>query len=387
MSELGPSAVISVMSPRRPAWVEINRGQLRRNLGLIRRDMPAGLGLLSVVKDDAYGHGMEVMARVALEAGARMLAVTNLDEALQLRSLGLAVPILLFGERTAEEIPWCVRHGFSGSVSSSGALSDWRREAIRQQRSALIQLEVDTGMSRYGVRWNEAQSLAGEVAASDELELEGVWTHFAMSDELDKTFALIQLGRYEEVLGQLEAKGIPSGLRHTCNSGGYLDLAAAHFDLVRLGILPTGVYPSAVCRRIPGLLPVLSVKCLVAAVRWIEKGDTVGYGMRYRAEARRRIAVLPLGYGDGYPRVRNRGYVLLCGGRAPVVGGNAMDAMMVDVTDLPAADVGSEVVVMGSQGEEVISAHDLAQWKGTVSYEVLCAWRARLPRVCVGDES
>jgi alanine racemase len=178
----------------------------------------------------------------------------------------------------------------------------------------------------------------------------------------------------------LPAKSI---LLHACNTGGYLDIPQAHFDMVRTGILPLGVYPSKICRRIAGLLPIMSVKTRIAAIKEIEPGDTVGYGMRYRAESPRKIAVLPLGYGDGFPRVRNTGYVLVHGKRAPIIGGNAMDAMMVDITETPETKLWDEAVIIGKQGDEEISVHDLAAWGGTVSYDIMTRWNVRMPRVYI----
>ena len=179
----------------------------------------------------------------------------------------------------------------------------------------------------------------------------------------------------------MNRRGMSVALRHLCNSGGFLDLPHARFDMVRLGILPLGVFPSSVCRRIPGLQPVMSVKARIAAIQNLGPGDSVGYGMRYTAPNSRRIAVLPLGYGDGFPRVRNQGAVLIHGRRAPLVGGVAMDAITVDVTDIPAAKLWDEAIVMGKQGDDEISVHEVAKLKGSVSYDVLTAWRARLPRV------
>jgi alanine racemase len=211
-------------------------------------------------------------------------------------------------------------------------------------------------------------------------------SHFAMSDEADKSFALEQLSRFEEVLEGLRARNLRVPCRHLCNSGGFLDLPQAHFDLVRLGILPLGVYPSQVCRRLPGLEPVLAVKALIVVLRELRPGDCYGYGMRYRAAEPRRVAVLPLGYGDGYPRLRNAGWVLIRGRRAPIIGGVAMDALGVDVTEIPGVAPGDEAVLLGRQGAEEISAHDVARWQGSVSYDVLAGWRSRLPRVVVGRE-
>jgi alanine racemase len=183
----------------------------------------------------------------------------------------------------------------------------------------------------------------------------------------------------------MAARGQTVRHRHLCNSGGFLDLPQAHFDLVRLGILALGVWPSLVCRRFEGIRPVMTVRTRIVGTRKIEAGDCVGYGMHYRAASPRRLAILPVGYGDGYPRVRNQGFVLIAGRRAPVVGGNAMDATMVDITDIPEAGMWSEVVLMGCQGREEITARELAQWKHTVTYEVLVGWRSRLPRVYLDE--
>jgi len=372
------------VSPLRPAWVEINLAQLRRNLAIIRADMPPALKWCSVVKDQAYGHGAVEMARETVRAGASFLAVATLDEALELQQARPGAPILVFGERPQNDLALCIENDFLIFVNDITQAKQINEIAGGQGKRANIHLEIDTGLSRYGVRWTRALPVIEAILQLDNLQLAGLMTHFAMSDELDKTFANEQLRRFEEVVQRLDERkifGAKSILRHTCNSGGYLDLPKAHFDMVRIGILPLGVYPSKVCRRISGLLPVMSVKTRLAAIKEIGPGDTVGYGMRYRAESPRTIAVLPLGYGDGFPRVRNTGYVLIHGRRAPITGGNAMDAMMIDITDIPATKLWDEVVIMGRQGNEEISVHDLAAWGGTVSYDIMTRWSARMPRV------
>jgi alanine racemase len=238
-------------------------------------------------------------------------------------------------------------------------------------------------MNRYGVRWSEAAALAQRIHAARSLELEGVLSHFSQSDESDKAFANLQISRFNEALQAMTERGITCHLRHLCNSGGFLDLPNARFEMVRLGILPLGVFPSSVCRRIAGIEPVMSVKARIAAIQPLAPGDCVGYGMRYTASSPRRIAVLPLGYGDGFPRVRNQGFVLIRGRRAPLVGGVAMDAITVDITDIPDAQLWDEAVIMGQQGSEEISVHEVARLRGSVSYDVLTSWRTRLPRVYI----
>ncbi len=365
---------------KRPAWVEIDVRQLRRNFEIIFADKPKHVALLSVVKDQAYGHGAVTVAKEALKAGAVYLGVATLGESVELREAGVRARILVFGERPPNQIPDCVALGLTCFVNSVAAATDFARVARQQGREATVHVEVDTGLSRYGVRWEKAPDVIEAVAQTPGLRLEGVMSHFAMSDEEDKSFALLQLQRFQSVLSEIGNRGIRVRYHHMANTGGFLDLPQAHFDMVRLGILPLGVYPSQVCRRIPGLAPVMSVKARVAVVRDLRPGDVVGYGMHYRAKEPRRVAVIPVGYGDGYPRVRNRGAVLIRGQRAPVVGGNAMDAMMVDVTNIPGVRPWDEVVLLGRQGGEGIDVHEIARWKGTVSYEVMTNWSWRLPR-------
>lgn len=367
--------------PLRPAWVEIDLARLRRNLQIIRGDMPAGLRWYAVVKDGAYGHGAVAVAKEALRAGAFGVAAATVEEAAQLREAGITAEILLFGERTPAELQYSLEHGITCFINDVSRAAAFNELAQKKNCRPAIHVEIDTGLSRYGARWEEAARIIAEIADFSNLSIAGVMTHFAMSDELDKTFAHEQLRRFQEVLVQLQARGLRMPLRHTCNSGGYLDLPQAHFEAVRLGILPLGVYPSKVCRRLPGLAPVMQVKARVAALKHIAAGDHVGYGMRYTAPAPRTIAVLPLGYGDGFPRVRNTGEVLLRGKRAPVVGGNAMDAMMVDVTGIPGVRQWDEAVLLGDQNGASITVHDLAAWGGTVSYDILTRLSLRLPKV------
>lgn len=368
--------------PLRPAWTEIDLGRLRRNLQLIRRDLPAKVKLMAVVKDEAYGHGALDIARIAIEEGAACLGLSTLEEAMALRDAGITAPLLLLGERQEAELPWCVAHDLTVCVNEPNTVRKLARVAASAGKRVPVHVKIHTGMSRYGVRWDEALGLIEQICSEKSLLLEGAMTHFAQSDEADKTFANLQISRFDQVMTALGEKGIRVK-QHLCNSGGFLDLPHAHRDMVRTGILMFGVFPSSVCRRIPGIEPVMSVKARIAAIQKLEPGEVVGYGMRYTAAAPRRIAVLPIGYGDGFPRVRNQGAALIHGKRAPLIGGIAMDALMVDITDIPEAQMWDEAVIMGRQGNEEITVHDMAKLKGSVSYEVLTTWRLRLRRKCV----
>jgi alanine racemase len=380
LAEAADSAGFSSI-PIRPAWVEIDLRKLRRNFELINRDKPAGLQVLAVVKDEGYGHGALPVAQAALDSGASFLALSTLEEALALRQQGLRCRMLLLGDRPETELPWCVAHDLTCCVSETRSVQKLAELAAGAGKRVPVHIKINTGMNRYGVRWTEAAALAERIVSTKSLLLEGVLSHFAQSDEEDKTFANLQLARFNEALAEMGRRKVPVKLRHMCNSGGFLDLPPARFDMVRLGILPLGVFPSTVCRRISGIEAVMSVKARIAAIQDLEPGDSVGYGMRYTAPDARRIAVLPLGYGDGFPRVRNQGCALIHGRRAPLVGGVAMDAFTVDITDIPEAQMWDEAVIMGRQGEEEISVHEVAKLKGSVSYDMLTAWRGRLPRI------
>jgi alanine racemase len=376
----------SPIFPLRPAWAEIDLGRLRRNLQLVRRELPAPVELLAVVKDDAYGHGALDVARIALEEGANFLGVSTLEEAMVLRDAGVTGRVLLLGERQEAELPWCVAYDLTVCVNEENTVRHLGRVAAGFGKRVPVHLKIDTGMSRYGVRWDEAMPLIEQIISEPALELEGVMTHFAQSDETDKTFARLQQARFDQVIREMSECGVRVRYQHLCNSGGFLDLPEAHREMVRVGILLYGVFPSLVCRRIPGIEPVMSVKARIAAIQRLKPGDVVGYGMRYAAPVERRIAVLPIGYGDGFPRVRNQGAALLHGRRAPMVGGIAMDALMVDITDIPQARMWDEAVLMGRQGDEEITVRDIAALKNSVTYDVLTAWRLRLRRKRVNGQ-
>ena len=372
--------------PQRPAWTEIDLGKLRRNLQLIHGDLPKNVQLMAVVKDEAYGHGALDVARVAVEEGAWGFGLSTLEEAMSLRDAGIKAPLLLLGERQKAELEWCVAHDLTVCVNEIHNVRALAKIAAKFGKQVPVHVKIHTGMSRYGVRWDEALPLIEKIVAEKSLSLEGVMTHFSQSDETEKTFANLQFARFNEALRALEQRKISVKLRHTCNSGGFLDLPHAHLDMVRVGILLYGVFPSLVCRKIPGIEPVMSVKAKIAAIQKLKPGEVVGYGMRYTAASERRIAILPIGYGDGFPRVRNEGCALIHGRRAPLLGGIAMDALMVDITDIPQAQMWDEAVIMGRQGGEEITARDIAKLKNSVTYDVLTSWRLRLRRKNVNGE-
>jgi alanine racemase len=294
--------------PPRPAWTEIDLGKLRRNLQRVRGDLPKHVRLMAVVKDEAYGHGALDVARIAVEEGAWGFALSTLEEAMALRDGGIVAPLLLLGERRESELEWCVGHDLTVCLNEPHNVRALAKVAAGVGKQVPVHVKIQTGMTRYGVRWDEALPLIETILAEKSLRLEGVMTHFAQSDEIEKSFANLQFARFNEVLSALSQRRVSVALRHACNSGGFLDLPQAHLDMVRVGILLYGVFPSQVCRQISGIEPVMSVKAQIAAIQKLKPGEVVGYGMRYTARTERRLAVLPIGYGDGFPRIRNEGY-------------------------------------------------------------------------------
>ncbi|MDZ7413450.1 MAG: alanine racemase [candidate division KSB1 bacterium] len=369
----------------RPAWVEVDLNAIAHNTSGVKRHV-APRKLLAVVKADGYGCGAVQVARVMLANGADMLGVVLLDEAVQLRRAGLRAPILNLGGILPEHASIAVAHDIAQTVNTTEVAQALSRAAQSLGKKAVVHFKVDTGMSRWGVRFDQAATWIAAMAQLPGLQVEGVYSHFAMSDALDKSFSELQLSRFQMVRQQVAELGVQVPIWHMANSGAILDLPQAHFDMVRCGLLLYGYYPSPDVQRPLDLLPAMAVRARVMQVNQLRRGDTVGYGRRYMAEKPERIAVLQIGYADGYDRgLRNVGTALLRGQRAPIVGGICMDACFVRVEELGGAEPGEVVTLMGRDGEAEISPHDIADTIGSVSYEVMSRYGARLPRVYVKD--
>ena len=332
---------------------------------------------MAVVKANAYGHGAPAVARAAVAAGATHLGVACVDEGAQLRSAGVAAPIVLLGFIPPWEAVDAVRHRLTPTVTTTEtALA--LDTACRNLGAALdVHLKIDTGMARFGVSPAEAPDLARFIETLPTLSLRGLYTHFAVADEADKAFTRRQFAVFMETAARLPGPL----LRHVANSATIADLPEMALDMVRPGIALYGCYPSPHVGRDLDLRPVLSLKSHVARVHTLAAGETVSYGRTWTAPRPSRIALIPCGYADGLPRITsNRGAVLIRGCRAPVAGRVCMDQHMVDVTDIPGAALGDEAVIIGRQGEAAITAEAIADLAGTINYEVLCALAARVPR-------
>nr|BBH94579.1 alanine racemase [Thermogemmatispora argillosa] len=373
------------MRPERPTWLEIDLSAIANNTRLIKELVGPRVQVLASLKADAYGHGALKVARTVLLNGASMLGVATVSEAAPLRAAGITAPILVFGYVPHWQMREAVRLGLTITLYSIEAAQALSRAAQALQRTVKVHLKVDTGMGRLGIRAEEIEAivaLAREVKRLPGLELEGIFTHFAMADARDQSYTRKQLARFQRVLQALETEGLRPPLAHAANSAATLTVPEAHFEMVRPGIALYGLDPSPEVRLPPGFRPALSFKTQVAQVKLIPEGECIGYGCTYVTTRPTRIAVLPVGYADGFRRApRTWGSVLIHGKEAPIVGRVCMDQCMIDVTDIPGVRVGDEVVLIGRQGEAQLTAEQVAERLGTINYEVVSEILARVPRV------
>ncbi|MBP7765073.1 MAG: alanine racemase [Syntrophaceae bacterium] len=363
------------------SWVEVDLDHFTANLREIRRLLGDKMDFMQTVKADAYGHGAIEISQAALRAGARMLGVANADEGVQLRVSGIEAPIVILGPSTRSEIPELVKYHLTPSVSDAGFAAALEEQLARASRTLAVHVEVDTGMGRGGTMHNEAPELIGTLRTLPHIELEGIFSHFAAS-ELMTFYNDEQWRLFSALLAHLHDQGIDIPIRHMDNSGAILNYPGLKLDMARPGIMTYGIYPSEETRSKAALLPVMSFKTSIVLLKEFPAGYGIGYNRSYVTKGTTRVATIPVGYGDGYPFVlSNTGEALIRGRRAPVIGRVSMDLCTLDVTHIPDCAVGDEVVLLGRQGNEYISANEIAAKARTISYEVLCALGKRAPRV------
>lgn len=336
---------------------------------------------MAVVKADAYGHGAVPVARAALAAGAKWLGVALVEEGAELRGAGIAAPILVLGAVFPQEAPDAVGHGLTVAVCGRESPLALDGAAAVQGRTAAVHVKVDTGMGRLGVPPAEAAGFVEWLASLPHLRVEGIFSHFSAADEADLSFSRAQLEEFCRVLQTLDARGLRPPLCHMANTAATMVLPESHFDLVRTGIGIYGLHPSPETPRTAALEPVMSLRTHIAHVKEVPEGTPLSYGRTFVTTRPSRIATLPVGYGDGYPRLlSNRGSVLVGGQPVPIVGRVCMDLTLTDVTEIPDARVGDEAVLFGRQEEALIGVEDLARLVGTIHYEITCNVGKRVPR-------
>ena len=365
----------------RPTWLEVDLEAIAHNVRRVAELVGDDVTVLAILKADGYGHGAVRVARTALNNGARYLGVASINEGAVLRQAGISAPVLVLGYTPAWQARELVLNDLSATVFNLEVAQALSRAARELDNSVRVHIKVDTGMGRLGLLPDEVVPFARRLQELPGLVLEGIFTHFSVADS-DPEYTRWQIERFRGVLAALGEAGIEPPLVHAANSAAILTLPESHFRMVRLGIAMYGLHPSAEVRCPPDFRPALAFKTQVAQVKTLPPGSYVSYGNTYRTEGEQRIAVLPVGYADGFRRApRHWGEVLVRGQRAPIVGRVCMDQTMIDVTAIPDVRQGDEVVLIGEQGSERITAEDVAQRLGTISYEVVSEILARVPRV------
>ncbi len=373
---------VRLRRPGRPTWVEIDLGAIANNTRRILARIGPGVELMAVLKADAYGHGAVKVARTVLNSGGHWLGVACLGEAIELRRAGITAPILNLGFTPAWQARDAVRHQVTSTVFALDVAEALARAGRDLGRPAGVHVKVDTGMGRLGLLPEEATPFVARLQGMEGLVVDGLFSHLAAADEGDLSYTRMQLERFASVVAALRAQGTLPPRLHIANSAAALRLPESHYNLVRVGIALYGLSPSAETSCPPDFTPALAFKCQVAQVKELPPGSAIGYGCTYRTTRRSRIAVIPVGYADGFRRApRTWEYVLVRGQRAPLVGRVCMDQTMLDVTDIPGVREGDEVVLIGTQGREALSVDDVARQLGTINYEVISQILARVPRI------
>ena len=370
-------------------WAEVDLDALRHNLAWIRHQVGPRVKIMTVVKADAYGHGLKQIAALLMQSGTDIFGVANLAEARAIRSVGDGWPVLMLGACLPDEIETAVHENVRPTISSSAEAGAFSVAAARQHKTMPVHVKIDTGMGRLGIAPKDALELVEQVRRLPGLRLEGLYTHYAAAEE-DAAFSRRQERCFRKIVAQAQAGGQRIPMVHATNSAGLLHEPRAYYDLVRPGLLVYGVMPEG--RRVASapapFHPALSFKCRVTLVKDISRGTSLSYGRSFVASRPMRIATLCAGYGDGYLRAgSNRARVLLDGHRCRVLGRITMDQMLIDVSRVPAVKPGDEVVLIGRQGDDAITANELATWCRTVSWEVLTAITYRVPRLYRGSHA
>ena len=370
-------------NPYRRVYAEIDLDALEYNMRSMRERLPASMSLAAVVKTDAYGHGAVPVART-VDGYVSFYCVATAEEALNLRENGIVKPILLLGPHIGDDYEAVLASSVRPTVFTLRQAEAVSRAAVKLHLTAPVHIAVDTGMHRIGMAPAEASAeLTEKIASLPGIRIEGLFTHLYRADEKDLSTAHLQIERFRSFRQMLSARGIVPAVTHAANSAGIMELLGTEFDMARAGITMYGIYPSdEVDRTKLSLRPVMSLRSEISYVKEIGPGDEVSYGGTFRADRIMRIATVPTGYGDGYPRqLSSKGHVLIAGKKAPILGRVCMDQFMVDVSGIPEAEEGSRVTLLGSCGEESISADLLGELSGRFPYEFVCDIAKRVPRV------
>lgn len=364
-----------------PSRVDLDLEALASNVRLIKAKVGADTGIMAVVKANAYGHGAVTVARIALGNGASCLAVANLAEAVQLRHAGIDAPILVLSYIPGDSIPLAIEYDITASLFDMEQMARFQNNARATGGLLKAHIKVDSGMGRLGILPGEVKELIATLRSCDAIRVEGIYTHFSVAGE-DPQYTARQRAIFENVIATMRAAGCAFRYAHAANSAMTVNRDANYFNLVRPGLLIYGLKPCESATGLNGLQPVMSWKTVIAQVKTLPPGSPVGYGNSYRTRGEEKIAVLPVGYADGLRRSpRTWREVLVRGKRAPLVGRVSMEKTTISVSHIPGAIAGDEVVLLGKQGDDEISADEVASWLGAINYEVLTSVLPRVPRI------
>lgn len=370
-----------------PKWIEIDLDQLKSNYEAIEKAIKYKSGFLGVVKANAYGHGAVEVAETLVEGGVSILGVSSISEALEIRRTLKKVDLLILGYVMEAQIKEAIENNFIMSLFSLKQAEYASKICKKMGGTLRTHIKIDTGMNRVGIQYDEAIVKVKDIKKLPNLAIEGIFSHFATSDEKDSPFMMKQYERFKKVLNQLEAENIKLPCQHICNSGGVLSgHSSLYMDLVRPGILLYGHYPSDdLVKSIP-VKPVMTFKSKITHIKTLHHESGISYGLTYTGKAGDKIATVPVGYGDGYPRgLSNSGHILVRGQKMPIVGKICMDQLMIDVTSLPDVSLEEEVVLMGGWpgSDTYISAEEIGKTIGHTTYELMCMVARRVPRVYI----
>ncbi|MGQ0557469.1 MAG: alanine racemase [Nitrospiraceae bacterium] len=371
-----------ITPPFLPTVATVDLAALTHNLSQFRRILSQKCDVMAVVKANAYGHGAIETSRTLIQHGVTRLAVFSTEEGMALRQAGITVPIVVLGPVFQEQFGDIFASQLTPVVSDPSILTALAQAAASRAISCPIHLKIETGMGRLGLTQAELDALISSYTFPPALQLEGLMSHLADSDGLTPDATEEQISRFNRAIQVVVERGFRIPVIHLSNSGGAVRFPSAHFSLVRPGIMLYGYHTLPSTVRPPDLKPVLALKTHIAQIRTIQPGETVSYNRTFTAKRLTRIAVLPIGYANGLSRrLSNRGAVLIRGQRAPIAGLVCMDMVMVDVTEIPGTAAGDETILIGRQGNEEITASEIAKWTDTIPYEVLCAISPKIPRL------
>ena len=377
--------------PIRPTVCEINLAAVRNNLAIIRRKAGNACRIMAVVKADAYGHGATPVARLLERDNVDFFAVAMLEEALRLRDDGITKPVIILGGLLEGQEGALFDYDLTPLVFSLDTIRMIEKEGARRGARQKVHIKIDTGMGRLGIQPEDVIGFFSEISAMKNIELEGVATHFPCADfspgSKEADFTALQIERFKECIAEIKSLGFKIPLIHTANSAAIFSFPDSIFNLVRPGIMLYGSYPSSLVERIEGLKGAMSLKTRIIDLKDVDEGFGVSYGRTFITSARQKIAVLPVGYADGYRReLSNKGEALVGGKRAKVAGKVCMDMTMLDVTHVDGVQNGDEVYLFGGDGADAIVIDELAEAAGTIPYEIMCGISQRVPRVYLDDQ-